>query len=109
MVEIRQIISNEEYNRLLENSNVVVKCSAEWCFPCKALSQTIKSLDEEKVKNIVFGEIDIEADFAESVISDFAIRGIPVLLFFKNGELVDRTVGAIPAARIYEIIEKKFV
>lgn len=106
MVEIREIITTEAYNEILKNEKVVLKCSAEWCFPCKALGTTIKNLDSEKVKDVVFGEINIEDDFAEPILEDFSIRGIPVLLFFKNGELIEKTVGNIGAAKIYEIIEK---
>lgn len=106
MVEIREIITTDEYNKLLKNEKVVLKCSAEWCFPCKALGTTIKNLDAEKVKDVVFGEINIEDDFAEAIVDEFSIRGIPVLLFLKNGELIEKTVGNIGAAKIYEIIEK---
>ena len=60
MVEIKEIITIDEYNKLLENSNVVLKCSAEWCYPCKALTTTIKNLDNKKLNNIIFGEINIE-------------------------------------------------
>lgn len=108
MTEIREIKSIEDYNHLLENDNVVLKCSASWCFPCKVLGSTIKSLNNDIIKNVVFGEIDIEEDFADTIVNEYNIRGVPVLLFFKNGELINRSVGNIPGPKIIEIINETY-
>ena len=107
-MEIREIITTEGYNELLKNKKVVLKCSADWCAPCKVLSNTIRKLNEEKLDGFVFGEINVEDDFSDFIVSTYGIRGLPTLLFFKDGSLVDKAVGNIPSEKIYEIIEKNF-
>lgn len=106
MVEIKKIITLDAYNTILSEEKCILKFYADWCAPCRVLTSTIQNLDNEKAKDIHFGEINVEDDFAEGIIQDYQIRGIPVLLFFKNGELIDRTVGNVPSSKILEIIEK---
>ena len=108
MVEIREIKTTEDYTNLLKENKCVLKFSAEWCYPCKSLSQTIKNLEDESVSDIVFGEINIDEEFAEDIVSLYNIRGVPVLLFFKDGELVNRTIGNIPATKVLTIINESF-
>jgi len=106
MTEIRKIKTLDEYNTILKEDKVCIKFYADWCAPCRVLTTTIKNLDNEKIKDVVFGELNVEEDFAEPIVTEFSIRGIPVLLFFKNGELIDKLIGNVPSSKILEIIEK---
>ena len=76
-----------------ENENVVVDCWAAWCGPCRMLSPLIEQLAEEKT-NITFAKLDVDKNRA--VPMRYGIMSIPTLLYFKNGELVDKTLGALP-------------
>jgi len=76
-----------------ENENVVVDCWAAWCGPCRMLSPLIEQLAEEKT-NIAFAKLDVDKNRA--VPMRYGIMSIPTLLYFKNGELVDKTLGALP-------------
>ena len=76
-----------------ENDNVVVDCWAAWCGPCKMLSPIIEQLAEEKT-NIAFAKLDVDKNRA--VPMRYGIMSIPTLLYFKNGKLVDKTLGALP-------------
>jgi thioredoxin 1 len=76
-----------------ENDNVVVDCWAAWCGPCKMLSPIIEQLAEEKT-NIAFAKLDVDKNRA--VPMQYGIMSIPTLLYFKNGKLVDKTLGAMP-------------
>lgn len=76
-----------------ENENVVVDCWAAWCGPCRMLSPIIEQLAEEKT-NIAFAKLDVDKNRAVSI--RYGIMSIPTLLYFKNGALVDKTLGALP-------------
>ena len=76
-----------------ENENVVVDCWAAWCGPCRMLSPIIEQLAEEKT-NITFAKLDVDKNRA--VPMQYGIMSIPTLLYFKNGKLVDKTLGALP-------------
>ena len=105
MIQIKNIATKEDYE-YFANGTSVVKFSADWCGPCVVLARTIINLDEEKVNGIPFGEVNVDDEFADEITSKLNIRGIPVLIFFKNGEEVDRLVGAVPAQEIYNKLEK---
>lgn len=96
MATIRRIENVEDYNKLVAGT-CVIKVSAAWCHPCHTLSETIKNLDTK----ITFAELDADDEFSEDITSNLGIRGIPVLIFFKDGQEVGRTVGAVGSDVIY--------
>jgi thioredoxin 1 len=89
-------IQNEtEFDSLLATESLlVVDCTATWCGPCKLLAPRIDQLaDEYKDRAKVF-KLDIETN--RPVAKRFGITGIPAVLFFKQGELVETMVGVKP-------------
>jgi thioredoxin 1 len=78
-----------------EHPKVVVDCWAAWCGPCRMLSPIIDQLSEEK-PDIKFGSLDV--DKSRVVPMRYGIMSIPTLLYFKDGEMVDKTIGALPKA-----------
>lgn len=94
MATIREINSIEEYNRFIEIKGVkVLKFAASWCGPCRVLTDTIKNIDTEKVNDVIFAEINIEDEEFDNICAELGIRGIPVLAYYKDGELKDKTTG----------------
>jgi len=77
---------------------VLVDCWADWCGPCHALAPTIDAVARAWAGRVVVGKLDVDAN--PGVARRFDIRGIPTLLFFKDGRLVDRVVGVQPRAAI---------
>jgi len=87
-------LTDSDFDKFVkENENVVVDCWAAWCGPCRMLSPIIEQLAEEKT-NIAFAKLDVDKNRAVSM--RYGIMSIPTLLYFKNGALVDKTLGALP-------------
>jgi thioredoxin 1 len=80
-----------------KNQKVVVDCWAAWCAPCRMLAPTIDALAKEK-PNVKFAKLDVDKNRA--IPSRYGIMSIPTLLYFKDGELVDKTLGALPKTAI---------
>lgn len=81
---------------------LVVDFWATWCGPCRAIAPYIEELAKEYDGKIVVGKCDVEEN--DDIVSEFGIRNIPTILFFKNGEVVDRLVGG----QSKSAIQKKF-
>ena len=78
----------------------VIDLWATWCGPCRAIAPIIAELAEKYDGKIIVGKCDVEE--ADEVAAELRIRNIPTILFFKNGEQVDKLVGAVPKAKIEE-------
>ncbi|HEX9820985.1 MAG TPA: thioredoxin, partial [Methylomirabilota bacterium] len=73
---------------------VLLDCWAEWCAPCHMLAPTIDALARDYAGRVLVGKLDVDANPATA--ARFEIRGIPTLLVFDHGQLVDRLVGVQP-------------
>lgn len=99
--------STNEINELIaNNNNVVIDFFADWCGPCRTLTPKLEELSKQYEGAVTFAKFNVE-DEEDDTLSNLSIRNIPVLLFYKNGEVVDRLTGgaAIPklADKITEI------
>ena len=97
-------ITTENFEEL-KNGNLplVVDFWATWCGPCKMIAPVIGELAEEYDGRIVVGKCDVEEN--DDIAMEFGIRNIPTILFFKNGQVVDKMVGAAPKAKCQEKFE----
>ncbi len=97
-------ITNENFESLKSGSlPLVVDFWATWCGPCRAIAPLIEELAKEYDGKIVVGKCDVEEN--DDIAMDFGIRNIPTILFFKNGEVVDKFVGATTKAKLQEKFE----
>ena len=91
-----------EFNEQLDDQLTIVDVWAPWCGPCRTLTPIIEKVSEEKSVKL----IKVNADESGDLASSFGVRGIPTVIFFKNGQEVDRIVGLKQADSYNEIIEK---
>ena len=94
-------ITNENFESLKNGEQpLVVDFWATWCGPCRMVGPVISELAEQYDGKINVGKCDVEEN--EELAMEFGIRNIPTILFFKNGQVVDKLVGAQPKAKIEE-------
>ncbi|MCX6240280.1 MAG: thioredoxin [Bacteroidetes bacterium] len=82
----------------------IVDLSAEWCGPCRMVSPIIHELATEYEGRIVAGELNVDENPVTT--AKYKIRNIPTVLYIKNGEVIDKQVGAVPKASYKSLIEK---
>ena len=86
MANFQEIIASEK--------PVLVDFSAEWCGPCRMVGPIVEELAKEYEGKAVIGKVDVDSN--PNISMNFGVRNIPTLLFFKNGKVVDKQVGAVP-------------
>jgi thioredoxin 2 len=77
---------------------VLLDCWADWCGPCHALAPTIDALARDYAGRVIVAKLDVDANPATA--ARFEVRGIPTVLLFDRGQLVDRLVGVQPRGAI---------
>jgi len=82
---------------------VMVDFWAEWCGPCKMIAPTVAELAKEYEGRVKVAKLDVDANYQTAGAYD--VRSIPTLLFFKNGQVVDKIVGAVPKQKLKEKLE----
>ena len=94
--------SNIEAN-VKKNKILVVDCWAPWCGPCRMIAPIIEELAKEFKGKVAFGKLNTDENMQVSM--TYGIRSIPTLLYFKNGELANRTVGMMPKEMLAQQIK----
>jgi thioredoxin 1 len=82
----------------------VVDFWAEWCGPCRAIGPIIEDLSKEYAGKIQVGKLNVDHNPEVSI--NYGITSIPAILFFKNGQMVDKLVGAQPKGNFVKKIEQ---
>lgn len=101
-VEIKD--TNFEELVMKEKRLVVLDCGATWCGPCQHIAPIIEELAKEYEGKAVVGKCDV--DDSPDIPAKYGIRNVPTVLFIKNGELLDRMVGANSKNAYKEKIEQ---
>jgi len=99
-------ISDLEFESEVLKSNlpVLVDFWAPWCGPCKSIAPVLSQLAVEYAGKISFVKVNVD-DNPQSP-ARFGVRGIPNLVFFKSGQVVDQIVGAVPKEQLVEALNK---
>ena len=98
-----KVATNATFDELLQDEKlVIVDFWAVWCGPCRMIAPILDQISEEMADKVTVVKCNV--DDCEDVAMRYRIMNIPTLLFFKNGEMVDRSVGAVPKAALVEKI-----
>ncbi len=89
---------------LKDDKLVVVDFWATWCGPCKMVSPLLEDIATEYSDTVKITKVDVDSNNA--VAAKFGIMSIPSLVFFKNGEEIDRVIGAIPRSQLESRVNK---
>ena len=97
-------VTDGNFEEFIKSNDVaVIDCWAAWCGPCRMLSPVIEELAREQ-KDVAFGKLNVDENRATPM--KYGIMSIPTLLYFKGGQLVDKTIGALPKRSIEGRLEK---
>ena len=97
-------ITNENFASLKDgNLPFVVDFWSTWCGPCRMVGPIVSEMAEKYDGKVVVGKCDVEEN--EDLAAEFGIRNIPTILFFKNGEVVDKLIGAQSKEKFVEKFE----
>ena len=99
------VVTDDNFDAEVKRSDklTLVDFWAEWCGPCKMIAPTIDELAEQYDGKLKVCKLDVDSN--QRTAQEYAVRSIPSLLFFKNGQVVDTVVGAVRKQRLQEVIE----
>ena len=88
-------ITEDNFDELISlGKPMMVKFGASWCGPCNTLSPTIEELEKEYEGRAIIGSVNVEED--DALAYKFRVRNLPTIMFFKDGQPVDKCVGVMP-------------
>ncbi|MBO4542282.1 MAG: thioredoxin [Bacteroidales bacterium] len=101
-----EINDNNWENLVNGDKPVLIDFWATWCGPCRHIAPFVEKMAEEFDGKVVVGKVNVDNQDCINITSQFGIRNIPTLLFFKGGEIVDKHVGALTENDLREKVNK---
>ena len=102
IVEVNE--SNFDQEVAKSDVPVLIDFWAAWCGPCRMIAPFVEEASTEYDGKLKVGKVDVDNN--QQIASQFSIMSIPALMFFKNGEVVDQIIGAVPRKTLFEKIDK---
>ncbi len=98
-------VTDETFEATIDQSRGValVEFGAAWCGPCKAIAPVLEAMAQEHADVVRIATLDVDANPRTAM--RFGVRGLPTMLFFRDGSVVDRVVGAVPRSVLESRLE----
>ena len=98
-------LNEQSWKNEVTNSElpVIVDFWAEWCAPCRMMAPVLEEISKEYKGKIKVGKLNVDEN--PTVAGEYRVMGIPTLLFFRSGKLVDKVVGVVPKKALQDKIE----
>lgn len=96
------VINDSNYSEVVaQGKPMVLDFWATWCGPCRKVGPVVQELADQYVGQVIVGKVNIEED-ADDLVAEFGIRNIPTIIYLKDGQIVDKVVGAAPKSTLEE-------
>ncbi len=98
-------VTDQDFNDqvLQSDTPVVVDFWAPWCGPCRAIAPVLEELADEYDGQVTVAKVNVDDN--PGTPGQYGVRGIPMLIMFKNGEAVDQIVGAVPKPQLKQLFD----
>ena len=96
--------TNFDADVLKAGQPVLVDFWAEWCGPCRAMEPSINALATDYVGKVAVGKLNVDDN--PSITMRYMVRGIPTVMLFKGGEIVDQVVGLVDKGTLKQMVDK---
>ena len=102
-------ITDQNFNEQIKSSDklILVDFWAPWCGPCKTIAPALEDASNDLAEKIIVYKLNIDDN--PQAPSKYGVRGVPTILFFKAGQVIDKQVGAIPKAKLYDKIQDVYI
>ncbi len=103
-----RVLMDDTFGQEIEEARglALVDFGADWCSPCRTMAPIIEVLAQEYAGHVLIGAIDV--DTSQRVTARYGVWHFPTFLFFRDGRVVERIVGAVPASRLRERLAALF-
>lgn len=103
MVAFITELNESNYDTTVSTGYVLVDIWATWCGPCRIISPIIDELSNEYQGKLTVGKLDADAN--KDKVSELGVRNIPTILLYKDGEIIDKSIGAATKVKLKEMID----